>query len=173
MDNRRAIDSRQAQINDLITGGRRKDPVTGKIVYVAGLDNQSELLRYESQYLAFKRQYPGASEEDFRRALAAENYQNQLSRRDAREQAAADLIDEENRVRDLGQGLETVMGQNETLSAQLSDEQKKNIALIANAERTPNISQKRRAGELVAAILAGAGVLELVDPDPEPEQVRY
>ena len=73
-------------------------------------------------------------------------------------------------MRDLEQGLETSMGQNEILSAQLSDEQKKNIALIANAERTPNISQKRRAGELVAAILAGAGVLELVDPDPEPEE---
>lgn len=127
-------------------------------------------LSLQSQAAQYQRSNPGASEDDFRRVLAAENYQNQLSRRDAREQAAADLIDEENRVRDLGQGLEIVMGQNETLSAQLSDEQKKNIALIANAERTPNISQKRRAGELVAAILAGAGVLELVDPDPEPEE---
>ena len=170
MDNRRTNERRLAQIATQLAGGTRKDPDTNKTVYVTGLDKQSELLRYESQYLAFKRQYPGASEDDFRRVLAAENYQNQLSRRDAKEQAAADLINQENRVRDLGQGLETVMGQNETLSAQLSDEQKKNIALIANAERTPNISQKRRAGELVLAILAGAGVLELVDPDPEPEE---
>ena len=167
MANRREDDRRQAQIFSQLAGGRRKNPETQKTEYITGLDERAELLRYESQYLAFKRQYPGASEDDFRRVLAAENYQNQLSRRAAGEQAVADRMDQRTQVRDLEQGLETSMGQNEILSAQLSDEQKKNIALIANAERTPNISQKRRAGELVLALLAGAGVLELVDPDPE------
>lgn len=164
---RSSIDSRLRQINTLIEGGKRKDPATQMTYNSGGLERQLELLRYEAQYLAFKRTNPEASEEDFRRALVAESYQNQLSSRAASEQAVADRMDQRGQVRDLEQGLETSMGQNEILSAQLSDEQKKNIALIANAERTPNISQKRRAGELVAAILAGAGVLELVDPDPE------
>jgi hypothetical protein len=132
-----------------------------------------EQMQLEAQVAQFVRSNPGASFEDALRALKAQEYENDLLRRAASEQAVADRMDQRGQVRDLEQGLETSMGQNEILSAQLSDEQKKNIALIANAERTPNISQKRRAGELVAAILAGAGVLELVDPDPEPEQVRY
>ena len=132
-----------------------------------------EQMQLEAQVAQFVRSNPGASFEDALRALKAQEYDIDLMRRDASEQAAANRIDQENQVRDLAQGLETVTGQNEIYAAQLSDAQKKNIALIANAERTPNISQKRRAGELVAAILAGAGVLELVDPDPEPEQVRY
>jgi len=127
-----------------------------------------EQMQLEAQVAQFVRSNPGASFEDALRALKAQEYDIDLMRRDASEQAAANRIDQENQVRDLAQGLETVTGQNETYAAQLSDAQKKNIALIANAERTPNISQKRRAGELVAAILAGAGVLELVDPDPEP-----
>ena len=130
-------------------------------------------LSLQSQAAQYQRSNPGASFEDALRALKAQEYENDLLRRAASEQAVADRMDQQGQVRDLEQGLETSMGQNEILSAQLSDEQKKNIALIANAERTPNISQRRRAGELVAAILAGAGVLELVDPDPEPEQVRY
>ena len=129
-----------------------------------------EQMQLEAQVAQFVRSNPGASFEDALRALTAQEYENDLLRRAAREQAVADRMDQQGQVRDLEQGLETSMGQNEILSAQLSDEQKKNIALIANAERTPNISQKRRAGELVAAILAGAGVLELVDPDPEPEK---
>lgn len=132
-----------------------------------------EQMQLEAQVAQFVRSNPGVSFEDALRALKAQEYENDLLRRAASEQAVADRMDQQTQVRDLEQGLETSMGQNEILSAQLSDEQKKNIALIANAERTPNISQKRRAGELVAAILAGAGVLELVDPDPEPEQVRY
>ena len=132
-----------------------------------------EQMQLEAQVAQFVRSNPGASFEDALRALKAQEYDIDLMRRDASEQAAANRIDQENQVRDLAQGLETVTGQNEIYAAQLSDAQKKNIALIANAERTSNISQKRRAGELVAAILAGAGVLELVDPDPEPEQVRY
>ena len=129
-----------------------------------------EQMQLEAQVAQFVRSNPGASFEDALRALKAQEYENDLLRRAASEQAVADRMDQRGQVRDLEQGLETSMGQNEILSAQLSDEQKKNIALIANAERTPNISQKRRAGELVAAILAGAGVLELVDPDPEPEK---
>lgn len=129
-----------------------------------------EQMQLEAQVAQFVRSNPGASFEDALRALKAQEYENDLLRRAASEQAVADRMDQQGQVRDLEQGLETSMGQNEILSAQLSDEQKKNIALIANAERTPNISQKRRAGELVAAILAGAGVLELVDPDPEPEK---
>ena len=129
-----------------------------------------EQMQLEAQVAQFVRSNPGASFEDALRALKAQEYENHLLRRAASEQAVADRMDQQGQVRDLEQGLETSMGQNEILSAQLSDEQKKNIALIANAERTPNISQKRRAGELVAAILAGAGVLELVDPDPEPEK---
>ena len=129
-----------------------------------------EQMQLEAQVAQFVRSNPGASFEDALRALKAQEYDIDLMRRDASEQAAANRIDQENQVRDLAQGLETVTGQNEIYAAQLSDAQKKNIALIANAERTPNISQKRRAGELVAAILAGAGILELVDPDPEPEK---
>jgi len=132
-----------------------------------------EQMQLEAQVAQFVRSNPGASFEDALRALKAQEYDIDLMRRDASEQAAANRIDQENQVRDLAQGLETVTGQNEIYAAQLSDAQKKNIALIANAERTPNISQKRRAGELVAAILAGAGILELVDPDPELEQERY
>ena len=132
-----------------------------------------EQMQLEAQVAQFVRSNPGASFEDALRALKAQEYENDLLRRAASEQAVADRMDQQGQVRDLEQGLETSMGQNEILSAQLSDEQKKNIALIANAERTPNISQKRRAGELVAAILAGAGILELVDPDPELEQERY
>ena len=132
-----------------------------------------EQMQLEAQVAQFVRSNPGASFEDALRALKAQEYDIDLMRRDASEQAAANRIDQENQVRDLAQGLETVTGQNEIYAAQLSDAQKKNIALIANAERTPNISQKRRAVELVAAILAGAGILELVDPDPELEQERY
>ena len=132
-----------------------------------------EQMQLEAQVAQFVRSNPGASFEDALRALKAQEYDIDLMRRDASAQAAANRIDQENQVRDLAQGLETVTGQNEIYAAQLSDAQKKNIALIANAERTPNISQKRRAGELVAAILAGAGILELVDPDPELEQERY
>jgi len=125
-------------------------------------------LSLQSQAAQYQRSNPGASFEDALRALKAQEYENDLLRRAASEQAIADRMDQRTQVRDLEQGLETVMGQNETYAAQLSDEQKKVIAMTAAAERTPNISQKRRAGELVAAILAGAGVLELVDPDPEP-----
>ena len=144
-----------------------------KIKDIQAAQAKLEQMQLEAQVAQFVRSNPGASFEDALRALKAQEYENDLLRRAASEQAVADRMDQQGQVRDLEQGLETSMGQNEILSAQLSDEQKKNIALIANAERTPNISQKRRAGELVAAILAGAGVLELVDPDPEPEQVRY
>ena len=144
-----------------------------KIKDIQAAQAKLEQMQLEAQVAQFVRSNPGASFEDALRALKAQEYENDLLRRAASEQAVADRMDQRGPVRDLEQGLETSMGQNEILSAQLSDEQKKNIALIANAERTPNISQKRRAGELVAAILAGAGVLELVDPDPEPEQVRY
>ena len=144
-----------------------------KIKDIQAAQAKLEQMQLEAQVAQFVRSNPGASFEDALRALKAQEYDIDLMRRDASEQAAANRIDQENQVRDLAQGLETVTGQNEIYAAQLSDAQKKNIALIANAERTSNISQKRRAGELVAAILAGAGVLELVDPDPEPEQVRY
>ena len=144
-----------------------------KIKDIQAAQAKLEQMQLEAQVAQFVRSNPGASFEDALRALKAQEYENDLLRRAASEQAVADRMDQQGQVRDLEQGLETSMGQNEILSAQLSDEQKKNIALIANAQRTPNISQKRRAGELVAAILAGAGVLELVDPDPEPEQVRY
>ena len=138
-----------------------------KIKDIQAAQAKLEQMQLEAQVAQFVRSNPGASFEDALRALKAQEYENDLLRRAASEQAVADRMDQQGQVRDLEQGLETSMGQNEILSAQLSDEQKKNIALIANAERTPNISQKRRAGELVAAILAGAGVLELVDPDPE------
>ena len=138
-----------------------------KIKDIQAAQAKLEQMQLEAQVAQFVRSNPGASFEDALRALKAQEYENDLLRRAASEQAVADRMDQRGQVRDLEQGLETSMGQNEILSAQLSDEQKKNIALIANAERTPNISQKRRAGELVAAILAGAGVLELVDPDPE------
>ena len=141
-----------------------------KIKDIQAAQAKLEQMQLEAQVAQFVRSNPGASFEDALRALKAQEYENDLLRRAASEQAVADRMDQQGQVRDLEQGLETSMGQNEILSAQLSDEQKKNIALIANAERTPNISQKRRAGELVAAILAGAGVLELVDPDPEPEK---
>ena len=144
-----------------------------KIKDIQAAQAKLEQMQLEAQVAQFVRSNPGASFEDALRALKAQEYDIDLMRRDASEQAAANRIDQENQVRDLAQGLETVTGQNEIYAAQLSDAQKKNIALIANAERTPNISQKRRAGELVAAILAGAGILELVDPDPELEQERY
>ena len=144
-----------------------------KIKDIQAAQAKLEQMQLEAQVAQFVRSNPGASFEDALRALKAQEYENDLLRRAASEQAVADRMDQQGQVRDLEQGLETSMGQNEILSAQLSDEQKKNIALIANAERTPNISQKRRAGELVAAILAGAGILELVDPDPELEQERY
>ena len=108
----------------------------------------------QSQAAQYQSCNPGASFEDALRALKAQEYENDLLRRAASEQAVADRMDQQGQVRDLEQGLETSMGQNEILSAQLSDEQKQNIALIANAERTPNMSQKRRAGELVAKIPA-------------------
>ena len=141
-----------------------------KIKDIQAAQAKLEQMQLEAQVAQFVRSNPGALFEDALQALKAQEDDNDLLRRAASEQAVADRMDQQGQVRDLEQGLETSMGQNEILSAQLSDEQKKNIALIANAERTPNISQKRRAGELVAAILAGAGVLELVDPDPEPEK---
>ena len=141
-----------------------------KIKDIQDAQAKLEQMQLEAQVAQFVRSNPGASFEDALRALKAQEYENDLLRRAASEQAVADRMDQQGQVRDLEQGLETSMGQNEILSAQLSDEQKKNIDLIANAERTPNISQKRRAGELVLAILAGAGVLESVDPDPEPEE---
>ena len=144
-----------------------------KIKDIQDAQAKLERMQLEAQVAQFVRSNPGASFEDALRALKAQEYENDLLRRAASEQAVADRMDQQGQVRDLEQGLETSMGQNEILSAQLSDEQKKNIALIANANRTPSISQKRRAGELVAAILAGAGVLELVDPDPESVESRY
>ena len=118
-----------------------------KIKDIQAAQAKLEQMQLEAQVAQFVRSNPGASFEDALRALKAQEYENDLLRRAASEQAVADRMDQQGQVRDLEQGLETSMGQNEILSAQLSDEQKKNIALIANAERTPNISQKRRAGE--------------------------
>lgn len=143
------------------------------IKHIKDVEAKLEQMQLEAQVAQFVRSNPGASFEDAFRALKAEEHEYHQLRRAASEQAFADRMDQQTQVRDLEQGLETVMGQKETYEAQLSDAQKKIIAMASAAERAPNISQKRRAGELVLALLAGAGVLELVDPDPEPEQVRY
>tara|TARA_Y100000589_G_C27079739_1_gene599069 strand:+ start:516 stop:863 length:348 start_codon:yes stop_codon:yes gene_type:complete len=102
------------------------------------------------------------SEEDALRSVLADEYLLSSARRSATQARDQGRLDEQQRTRELSDFAEKLMGQNNDLSERLAAEQRLNLEI----QRAP---QTRRAGELLAAVLAGAGVLELVDPDPSQD----
>jgi len=136
---------------------------------IKGAEDAIARLRRQAQVQARMRGYgpdgqrqPRMSEEDALRSVLADEYLQSSARRSATQARDQGRLDEQQRTRELSDFAEKLMGQNNDLSERLAAEQRLNLEI----QKAP---QTRRAGELLAAVLAGAGVLELVDPDPSQD----
>jgi len=144
---------------------------------IKAAEDAAARLRRQAQVQARMRGYgpdgqrqPSMSEEDALKAVLAEEYLQSSARRSATQTRDQNRLDEQQRTRELSEFAEELMGQNNDLSERLAAEQRLNLERQTAPQATEGMGMTtRRAGELLAAVLAGAGALELIDPDPSQD----